>query len=428
MKHHTNVHIYAPVPSPQVDQPLATCRERRTIKPPSRFAEAAEYGWLNETDFAKLIIMFTQTLGDNDEIILLSDASDTKSPSVLVSRENSADIKDPKSLEEAMNCQGLNGWDTIRYLLSTAAIRDYEICHLDIKTVFLNGELEEELYLRKPSILGKGYWCLEKGLYGLKQSGCQWYITMNSMYKTISFTRCESEWSVHVCRESLEMNKLITAEVEAPSGHQASCINCSQNKEVLAITATSVDNILLITNSPHESDRVTEQIGGHFKVTDNGEAKWLLGCRIRQWHSRGCLMVDQAQLIDSIVEEFGLGSANPAQTPCNLKTRLTSDMCPKNKDQEQLAKTCSYPTLIGKRMYLSTCTRLNIAYAVRELSRFMGNWGEQHWEAAKHMVWYLKGTKSMVVMYGNIDDPYPLFCSFTDSDPSFLPPYHVCPS
>jgi hypothetical protein len=91
-------------------------------------------------------------------------------------------------------------------------------------------------------------------------------------------------------------------------------------------------------------------------------------------------------------------------------------MSPKNPDQEKLARSRPYPTLVGKLLYLSTCTRPDIAWAVRELSRFMGNWGEQHWGAAKHVVRYLKGTKSMGVMYGNVDNPYPLFRSFTDSD------------
>src|SRR6201999_4675944 len=92
-------------------------------------------------------------------------------------------------------------WDSIRFLLSTAAIRDYEMRHIDIKTAFLNGHLEEELYLRKPKILGEGYWRLKKGLYGLRQSGRQWYIAMNKMYSSIGFNRCESEWAVHVRRE-----------------------------------------------------------------------------------------------------------------------------------------------------------------------------------------------------------------------------------
>jgi hypothetical protein len=96
-------HVHESAPDPQSNEPIATRRERRSIKAPSRFAEAADDGWLDEADFAKLVIMFAQTLGENDEIVLLSDASDNKLPDVLVAREDSRDIKDPKSLQEAMD-------------------------------------------------------------------------------------------------------------------------------------------------------------------------------------------------------------------------------------------------------------------------------------------------------------------------------------
>jgi hypothetical protein len=91
-------------------------------------------------------------------------------------------------------------------------------------------------------------------------------------------------------------------------------------------------------------------------------------------------------------------------------------MCPKNEEERELANKRPYATLVGKLLYIATCTRPDIGYAVRELSRFMANHGEQHWNAAKHLVRYLKGTKSLGIMYGNVDNPYPLFHSFVDSD------------
>jgi hypothetical protein len=127
-------------------------------------------------------------------------------------------------------------------------------------------------------------------------------------------------------------------------------------------------------------------------------------------------MIDQEQFVDQILHDFEMEEANPAATPCNPKFILTSKMCPSNDEQRSLADKRPYPTLVGKLLYLATCTRPDIAYAIRELSRFMSNHGEQHWNAAKHLLHYLKGTKSLGVMYGNIDNPYPLFRSFTDSD------------
>lgn len=83
-------------------------------------------------------------------------------------------------------------WDSIRPLLCIAAIRDYEIHqldHLDVKTAYLNGPLEEEIYLRVPEgfTFSSPYWRLCKGLYGLRQAGHQWYLTLHDTYTVLGY-------------------------------------------------------------------------------------------------------------------------------------------------------------------------------------------------------------------------------------------------
>ena len=76
---------------------------------------------------------------------------------------------------------------------------DYELKLIDIKTAFLNGPLDEELYLRRPEILGSGYWRVFKlkGPYSLKQAGRQCYVDLNQKLEVLNFRRAKSEWSVH---------------------------------------------------------------------------------------------------------------------------------------------------------------------------------------------------------------------------------------
>jgi hypothetical protein len=64
-------------------------------------------------------------------------------------------------------------WDSIRTVLSIATLNDYELRQLDVKTAYLNGPLEEEIYMVAPPGVGSPYWRLRKGLYGLQQAGCQ---------------------------------------------------------------------------------------------------------------------------------------------------------------------------------------------------------------------------------------------------------------
>lgn len=279
-------------------------------------------------------------------------------------------------------------WDSIRTVLAIAAVRNLYLRHVDIKTAFLNGPLGEEIYLKKPSIAGDGFWRLKKGLYGLKQAGRTWYLEFNDKYQSLGFIRCESDWSVHVR--------------EGPNAK--------------SLSATSVDDILLASSSIEESDNVKDGIATHFAITDNGEVKWLLGCRIVRNKSRGSITLTQDQFIESILRDFNMETCHSVSTPLPPGTKLTTAQCAVTDEQKATAKKLPYCALVGKLMYLVTASRPDIAYAVRELAKFMSNYGEEHWLAAKHVLRYLQGTRTQGITFGNIDDPYPLFRGFTDSD------------
>ncbi len=279
-------------------------------------------------------------------------------------------------------------WDSIRMILAIAASRDMELRHIDIKTAFLNGPLEEEIYMKRPEIAGDGFWRLRKGLYGLKQAGRTWYLEFDSKYQLIGFRRCESDWSVHTRTKEPDQS----------------------------LSATSVDDIVLASTSTNESDTVTKEINSHFEITDNGEPELLLGCVVTRNRKRGCVTLSQGPFIGSILHYFDMDTCNAVSTPLPAKTRLTTDDCPKTDAERELVKKYPYCTLVGKVMYLATTTRPDIAFAVRELAKFMSNYGQQHWIAAKHLLRYLSGTRSLGITLGNIDQPYPLFRAFTDSD------------
>jgi hypothetical protein len=272
-------------------------------------------------------------------------------------------------------------------LLSIATQNDYELRQLDFKTAYLNGPLDEEIYMRAPPGFSSPYWRLRKGLYGLRQAGRQWYLTLHDAYTTLGYTRCESDWSVYTRRRAAD----------------------------ISLSATSVDDILLASNSKSESDRATAQLGEHFTITDSGDAEWILGCRISRWRSRRVLKIDQEQFVLRILKEADFEHCSINKTPCPT-WRLTTDMCPSTDEERQIASTKPYCSIVGKCMYLSTCTRPDISYAVRELARFMSNYGLRHYDAVKHLLRYLQGTRSCGLVYGQVPDPFPLFRAFADSD------------
>jgi Reverse transcriptase (RNA-dependent DNA polymerase) len=78
-------------------------------------------------------------------------------------------------------------WDSIHAILAITALNDYELCQLDVKTAYLNGLLDEEIYMRAPPGSSTPYWRLRKGLYGLHQAGRQWYLTLHNSYGTLRY-------------------------------------------------------------------------------------------------------------------------------------------------------------------------------------------------------------------------------------------------
>jgi hypothetical protein len=280
-------------------------------------------------------------------------------------------------------------WESIRTLLTLTALYDWELRQVDVKTAFLNGPLDEEIYMRKPDVIGTGFWRLRKGLYGLKQSGRQWYLDLNAKLSTIGFKRLQSDWSVHI----------------------------RQLPSTKSISATNVDDMLIASSSKAESDAVVSDLAKHYEITDNPNVNFHLGCTIIRWRSRRTMKLHQEAFAVSILHDAGMEQCKAVHTPMNPGVRLTAEMCPKT-DEERTRVRALFPycAIVGKCMYLSVCTRPDISYTVRELARFMSNYGEAHIQAAKHLLRYIQGTRSYGLTLGQADAPYPVFRALSDSD------------
>ena len=85
-----------------------------------------------------------------------------------------------------------------------------------------------------------------------------------------------------------------------------------------------------------------------------------------------------------------MDACNSVTTLMRPNTRLTVDDYPKtDKEKAEVRSSFPYCFIVGKCMYLATCTQPDIAYTVRELVKFMSNFGKVHILAAKHLLRYL---------------------------------------
>jgi len=92
--------------------------------------------------------------------------------------------------------------DTVRLILTLAANRGWQVHHLDVKTAFLNGDLEEEVYVSQPEgfeekAKEKHVVKLSKALHGLRQAPRAWNVKLDKSLKTLKFTKCACELVVY---------------------------------------------------------------------------------------------------------------------------------------------------------------------------------------------------------------------------------------
>ena len=266
---------------------------------------------------------------------------------------------------------------TIRTLLSVAAIKDFELHSMDACTAFLNGDIEEEVYINPPegheTIKPNVVWRLRKTLYGLKQSPRGWNQRLDRELKQLGWTRCESDHALY--------NKL------------------SSNQIDMNLMCVYVDDFLIAAIKNDIQD-IKEQLKNCFKMTDNKEANEILGIAIRRDRSKRQIYLSQTAYAESILKTFDMVDCKPVATPLVTDSHFTKSQSPSTPEEERIMKNVPYREAVGKVMYLMLGTRPDLAYSVSVLSRFVSNPGEEHWKGLKRVLRYVKGTLSMNLTLG----------------------------
>lgn len=264
---------------------------------------------------------------------------------------------------------------SIRVILALVALYDWEVHQVDVATAFLNGVLQEEVFMCQPDgfvIPGKEKKVcrLKKSIYGLKQSSRVWNEDIDLYLQSIRFIRSMSDPCVYV-----------------RDGDPSNIIGLYVDDQV--VTGRSIQVI----------EKTKREIAMKYDIKDLGPSKKLLGWEIVRDRVSGLLSISQTKLIEKALDRFGMASCNSSPTPLDPGLKLSQEHSPKTNDEKLDMIDVPYQALIGTLMYLMVGTRPDIAYAVGVLSQFMHNPGRAHWEAAKRVLRYLRGTKSMKITY-----------------------------
>lgn len=273
-------------------------------------------------------------------------------------------------------------YTSIRYLLAMAVKKKYKIHQMDVVTAFLQGDLNEEIYMDQPEIFNDGtnrVCKLNKSIYGLKQAGRQWNIKLD---------------------EKLRIFGLIKSKTDP-------CIYYTNNLGLMI--AIYVDDFLIFFKEIDELNKLKEFLNKEFLMKDLGEAKSCLGIKITQ--GENYIEIDQIAYIREILNRFGMEDCKPVGTPRDINQKLSINDV---DDKNSLVGKIPYQEAIGSLLYLTQGTRPDIAFAVNDLSRFNLKHGEVHWQAIKRIFRYLSGTINYKLRYSYNDTDG--LCAFSDAD------------
>ena len=281
--------------------------------------------------------------------------------------------------------------DSLRIILALVAHFDLELQQMDVKTAFLNGDLEEEVYMKQPegfpSSDGEQLVCkLKKSIYGLKQASRQWYLKFHNIISSYGFVENVMD----------------------------QCIYQKVSGSKICFLVLYVDDILLATNDKSLLHEVKQFLSKNFDMKDMGDASYVIGIKIHRDRFRGILGLSQETYINKILERFRMKDCSPSVAPIVKGDRFNLNQCPKNDLEREQMKNIPYASAVGSLMYAQVCTRPDIAFVVGMLGRYQSDPGLDHWRAAKKVMRYLQGTKDYMLMYRRTNDLEVI--GYSDSD------------
>ena len=276
-------------------------------------------------------------------------------------------------------------YSTLRALLATVASKDLELHQLDVKTAFLNGVIDEDVYLEQPAGYtegGGGMVChLNRALYGLRQAPRMWHIRLKEELERLGFRASEADPSLFV------------ADIEGER----------------AFILVYVDDILIAAKDLVVVSSVKAKIMSTFDTRDMGEASLFLGMTIARNRSARTVTLSQERAVKDLVSKYDLGAAKTRDVPLSQSTVLSKTEGKLLSAEEQQC----YRQLIGSLMYLSVTTRADIAQAVGALARFVANPTVAHQSAARGVLRYLAGSMKFGIIFGGVSTGLVAYC---DSD------------
>ncbi|KAJ9536569.1 hypothetical protein OSB04_un000268, partial [Centaurea solstitialis] len=272
--------------------------------------------------------------------------------------------------------------EAIKIFLAYAAHKNMKVFQMDVKCAFLNGELQEVVYVEQPEgFVDPKYpehvYVLDKALYGLKQAPRAWYETL----------------TIYLLGSGYKKGTVDPALFLRRSGNH------------LTVVQIYVDDIIFASTNPESCTEFEQIMKSRFQMSMMGELTFFLGLQVRQTPQG--IFLNQSKYTLDILKRFDFTGPKSASTPMSTSFQLDADTSGNPVDQKV------YRAIIGSLLYL-TASRPDIMFATCVCARFQCNPRESHLGAVKRILKYLKGTPNFALWYPK-DSGFEL-TAFTDSD------------
>ncbi|KAK5670322.1 hypothetical protein QVD99_8718 [Batrachochytrium dendrobatidis] len=262
---------------------------------------------------------------------------------------------------------------SLRIILALAAIYDWEVDHTDANNAFLNGTIDEELYIELPEGYNnstggaiKRVGRLQKALYGLRQAPYQWNKVLVDKCLNMGFTQCMTD----------------------------KCILILSAKDRFVMIAIYVDDILFVGNNRSLLERMKSKLFKEFSMKDLGPIHTCLNIRIIRNRMGRTITLSQSHYLSDVLEKFRMSNCNPKFIPLYPSNPLPA------AEETDPVTSAPYREAVGSLMYAMIATRPDLAAAVGQAARHMHHATDQHWNAVKLILHYVQGTLSYALELG----------------------------
>ncbi|MCO5576601.1 hypothetical protein L7F22_030414 [Adiantum nelumboides] len=194
---------------------------------------------------------------------------------------------------------------SFRVIVALAAHYQFHLHQLDIKTAFLHGDLDEELYLQQrphyKDSTSPHYVCrLHKAIYGFKQSPQQWYLKRHQFLIAHGYSRL----------------------------HTDSTIFTRHTSESILVLAVYVDDIPIMSDKEDVLIAAKKELSQDFPLTDGGPISYCLGLLVQRDYQKATISLSQSRYVAEVLQRFNLSSCKGVDIPLTPSVKLISEMMP----------------------------------------------------------------------------------------------------